>query len=551
MTELLTPADWQAEDLQNYNHLINSANWSQMGCYKTSSALWMLEKKLAHIENPRVLVVTTASGKGAYFRDIPRTIGQRWNIINYKSDGFYVILNGEQIKIGKAKGLAPVLEYPHIVVTHYHLFSRSNINKFWECKECDGSGLSADFLEPCYICDGNGKYPKEPTIGDSLLSREWDMVMLDEAHRIKNPDTKWTENIKKVKTRYRHIITGSGFVNRPDEIWSLLDFIKAEELEEIGGYWDFRNEFCEIDVFSSMNTIKGLKDHKVTEFRELRKKYGPRRTKPEVFPHLTEPIYEDMYVELNKIQREMYDQIKYELMLLDQKGEPLHSPNVLSQLQRMRQISVATPDVISDTYDEKQDRRVVKIRLIDPSSKLDALMDVIDGLQWDDEDKQQIVVFSNFNDPLELLQKRLDKAGIKWLRLRVGDNDSQRYLKWGVEFPKKNHQVFLSTIKLGGESIDLTCADYVALLDLDWAPMNNEQAIERVWRPSGNFQFDSERAAPIVLRFFAEDTVDQKMLDMNEEKKDWFNLIFGENPINKQAATDEPKSEVESWASML
>jgi SNF2 family DNA or RNA helicase len=265
----------------------------------------------------------------------------------------------------------------------------------------------------------------------------------------------------------------------------------------------------------------------IPQFRRLREGFGPRRTKPEVFPNLLEPIYEDIYIELNPIQRTMYEQIKHELMLLDQKDEPLHSPNVLSQLQRMRQISVATPDVVSDEYDERHDRRVVKIRLIEPSAKLDALMEVIEGLEWDDEDKQQIVVFSNFVDPLELLQKRLDKAGIRWIRLLPGDNDSERYRKWAVEFPKKNHQVFLSTIKLGGESIDLTPASYVALLDLDWAPQNNNQAIERVWRPG----FDTSRGAPIVIRFFAEDTVDQRMLETNETKEKWFDTIFGREVI--------------------
>jgi SNF2 family DNA or RNA helicase len=155
-------------------------------------------------------------------------------------------------------------------------------------------------------------------------------------------------------------------------------------------------------------------------------------------------------------------------------------------------------------------------------------------------------VFSNFNDPLEMLQARLDKAGITWMRLRVNDNDSQRYLKWGVEFPKKNHQVFLSTIKLGGESIDLTPASYVALLDLDWAPMNNNQAIDRVWRPSGNLQFDTDRPAPIAIRFFAEDTVDQRMVDMNNQKLDWFNAIFG-----PKEPSDVENAEATEWASML
>lgn len=541
--EMLIPATWQAEDLETYKDLVNSADWSQMGCYKTSSALWRIDKRLGEEPNPAVLVITTASGKGAYFRDIPKTIGAHWQIINYKADGFYLIVNGMQIKIGKAKGLAPTIDFPHIVVTHYPLFSRSNINKFNECKDCDGRGLSEDFLTPCFVCDGEGKIPKPLSVADMLLLREWDMVVLDEGHRIKNPEAKWTLNIKKLKTRYKHIMTGSGFVNRPDEFWSLVNFLEPEEFDS---HWNFRTEFCEEDIWSGYRTITGLKRNKIAEFRELRKRFGPRRTKPEVFPDLKEPIIEDIYVELNPTQRSMYDQIKYELMLLDQKGEPLHSPNVLSQLQRLRQICVGTPDVISDEWDERQERRVVKIRLIDPSAKLDALMEVIDGLQWDDEDKQQIVVFSNFNDPLDLLQKRLDKVGIKWMRLRVNDNDSQRYLKWGVEFPKKNHQVFLSTIKLGGESIDLTSASYVALLDLDWAPMNNEQAIARVWRPG----YDSSKGAPICLRFFAEDTVDQIMLDTNEEKLDWFNAIFGEHdPMELE--DKENWNEASHWSKML
>lgn len=543
MTDMLIPAEWQKEDLETYADLENSADWSQMGCFKTSSCLWRIEKRLGVEQHPAVLVITTASGKGAYFRDIPKTIGSKWQIINYKSDGFYLILSGMQVKIGKAKGLAPTIEFPHIVVTHYPLFSRSNYGKYDDCKECEGSGLSSDFLTICPVCEGDGKIAKKETIADALIKRRWDMVVLDEAHRIKSEDAKWTVNIKKLRTRYKHIMTGSGFVNRPDEIWSLLNFLEPDEFDSP---WNFRKEYVEYDAWNGYRSVTGLKRNKVTQFRELRKRFGPRRTKPEVFPHLAEPIYEDMYIELNKTQRSMYDQIKYELMLLDQKGEPLHSPNVLSQLQRLRQICVGTPDVISDEWDEKQERRVVKIRLIEPSAKLDALCEVIDGLQWDDEDRQQIVVFSNFNDPLDLLQTRLDKAGISWLRLRVNDNDSQRYLKWGVEFPKKRHQVFMSTIKLGGESIDLTPASYVSLLDLDWAPMNNEQAIERVWRPSGNVQFDTERPAPIVLRFFAEDTVDQRMIDVNEQKKDWFQAIFGDKD-----PTEVKNVEANEWAKML
>ena len=518
----LTPTEWQLEDLEQLLSQDASANWSQMGCYKTSTALWLTEGKTTTVDNPSVLIVTTRSGKGAYFRDIPRCTERPWQVFNVKSDGVYLMANcTSEIKV--AKYLPDVISFPHIVVTHYNTFSKSHLGKKEWCTNCNGTGkVSLDYLdnkEKCPVCLGAKRVPKELRLCDYIMRKEWDVLILDEAHRIKNGDTKWTGNLKKIQAKTKHIMTGSGFVNRPDEIWSLFNFLDKGNYRS---YWAFRDEFCEIDNWSGYSTIVGLNPYKVSKFKRIRKEFGPRRTKPECFPDLTEPIIEDIYVDLNPTQRRMYNEIRSALMLLDQKGEPLHSPNVLSQLQRMRQIAVATPDVIGDYYDNAEQRRIVKIQLIEPSTKLDAMMEVIEGLEWDAEDKQQIVVFSNFNDPLTMLQNRLNKAGIKWVRLLQKDSDQERYHKWST-FPDKKAQVFLSTIKLGGESIDLTSASYVAFLDMDWAPANNDQAIARVWRPG----FDtSVNGAPIVIRLFAKDTVDKYILDTNEMKGKWFKTIF-------------------------
>jgi SNF2 family DNA or RNA helicase len=514
----LSPTTWQEEDLKQLVAQDTSANWSQMGCYKTSTALWLTEAKTLDEVNPSCLIVTTRSGKGAYFRDIPRCMERPWQVFNVKSDGVYLIINGSEMKI--AKRLPDEIKFPHVVVTHYNTFSKSHLGKSDPCVDCQGRGKTPpDRLETCPTCMGKRKIPKELRLCDYLMNREWDILILDEAHRIKNNNTKWTGNLKKIKAKTKHLMTGSGFVNRPDEIWSLFNFLDKVNYRS---YWAFRDEFCMIDNWSGYTTITGLNPYKVDKFKRIRKGFGPRRTKPECFPDLLEPIIEDIEVDLNPIQRKMYNELISTLKMLDQKGEPIHSPNVLSQLQRTRQIAVATPDVIADFFDEGDQKRVVKIRLIDPSSKLDALMEVLDGLQWDDEDKQQIVVFSNFNDPLELLQTRLNRANIGWVRLLQSDSDQVRYQKWST-FPEKKAQVFLSTIKLGGESIDLTSAQYVAFLDMDWAPANNDQAIARVWRPG----FDSAKnGAPIVIRFFAKDTIDKYILDTNEMKGAWFKEIF-------------------------
>jgi SNF2 family DNA or RNA helicase len=239
-------------------------------------------------------------------------------------------------------------------------------------------------------------------------------------------------------------------------------------------------------------------------------------------------------VELSDVQRRMYKEIKSELKALDAKGEPFHSPNVLSALQRLRQICVATPEVVSDEYDPINERRVIRIKLVEPSSKLDELMDIIEELQWDDDEKQQVVVFSNFKDPLELLKARLDpkydkdgkliKEGIPYIHMDVSDSDETRYKKWHDIFPKKEHKVFMSTVQLGGESINLTSARHVVFLDRSWSPKDNSQAIGRIRRPG-------QEGQPVVINIEAIGTTDQRLEQVNNQKQGWFNEIFADEDM--------------------
>jgi SNF2 family DNA or RNA helicase len=313
-------------------------------------------------------------------------------------------------------------------------------------------------------------------------------------------------------------MTGTGFINRPDEVWSLLNFL---DKTQFGSYNRFVEMFCEIDDYGPYRKIVGVKPEQKDNFRTLVRSWGVRRTLTEVMPHIKEPIFMRYDVELSAIQRRMYNEIKSELKALDKKGEPFHSPNVLSALQRMRQICVATPEVISDKWDEEAGRRVLEIKLTEPSSKLDQLMEIIEELEWDEDDKQQIVVFSNFKDPIELLKARLEKADIPFLHMDVKDSDEERYKKWHDIFPKKEHKVFLSTLQLGGESINLTSARHVVFLDRSWSPKDNSQGIGRVRRPG-------QEGQPVVINIEAKGTTDQRLEHVNYVKQGWFNEVFGE-----------------------
>jgi SNF2 family DNA or RNA helicase len=518
--------DWQEEDLEQLVQRDWSANWSEMGCYKTTTLLWLIERKMkeAQIEAPRILIVTTKGGKGAYFDALPRTLPD-WQVFNLTSR------KAEEVFFGTFHFDRDWQEFlkrlhngkPTIVLAHYNVFSRRKKRK--TAKEVDLELLIEQKGEVSQF------YPN-PAL-DLLLDEEWHFVACDEAHRIKEKETSWTKFVKKLKipTGFRHVMTGTGFVNRPDELWSLLNFIAPREFRS---YWNFRRYFCLEENYSGYSTVVGIYADKVDEFRDLRLEVGVRRKMAEVHKDVSEPVITPRTVELNTAQRKMYDEIKTILQTMDKNGAPINSPNVLSMLNRLRQITVATPELVREYYDEEQGRRVQEVRLTEPSSKLDDVEEILDELEWDAESKQQIVVFSNFRGPLDLLQARLDKKmqalehkglpveGCEWsyLRLKQEMTDTQRYELWHNIFPEKNHRLFLSTLALGGESISLTSAQYAIFLDRSWSPKDNMQAVGRIYRPG-------QTSVPNLIYINAERTTDQYVESKLKRKEHWFREIFG------------------------
>lgn len=332
-------------------------------------------------------------------------------------------------------------------------------------------------------------------------------------------------------------VLGKGRWRLPDEVVSVESIGEQEVIcmkTTTGNYvaWGYASKNCEIDDYDGYAKVTGCKPAKLEEFRRIVREIGVRRTLDEVMPDIKTPIFQPVVVELNATQRKMYNDLKAELEAEDQKGTPLYAANVLSMLQRLRQICVGTPEVIDDYFDADLDRRVQKIKLVEPSSKLDAVMEILEDLQWDDEKKEPLVVFSNFKDPLELFKARLDKHNenavemgladmvYKYLHLDVGDSDVERYHKWHDEFPKLEYRVFMSTLQLGGESINLTPARHVVFLDRSWSPKDNAQGIGRIRRPG-------QEGQPVVIHINAVNTTDRYIERVNDVKQGWFAQIFG------------------------
>ncbi|HSW91933.1 MAG TPA: DEAD/DEAH box helicase [Candidatus Saccharimonadales bacterium] len=459
-----TPFHFQEEDIAYLATRPNgcSANFSEMGCAKTTTLEWLIQKKLRGKLKlgAYVLIITTRTGKTTYFETLPS------------------LLPGVPYYNVTADTLPYNAKKPGIYIAHYDLFR-------------------------------NGS-----RIGERLREFKWDFLALDEAHRIKNPGAQATRNIKKIKARYKHAMTGTGFINRPDEVWSILHFLDREHYRS---HHNFKQRYCqmEVDWDNGFERVVGVLPHMEEEFKEMLFAMGVRRTKREVFHDMPERLYQRINVELNPQQRKMYNEVAMQLRTMDVEGMEIPTPSVLSQLTRMRQIAVATPKVTSDGFDSYTQRRLIKLELTEPSSKIDAVMELVEGAS------EPMVIYSQFRDTVELIKKRLSesKPPVSYIHLASEDSDEVRYEKV-QRFQQGDIQVFVSTMGVGSESITLTAADSVVLVDRSWSPKDNEQAIARVHRPG-------QTSTVQVYYIEAEDTVDQYMEEVLQTKDKWFRMIFG------------------------
>ncbi len=117
-----------------------------------------------------------------------------------------------------------------------------------------------------------------------------------------------------------------------------------------------------------------------------------------------------------------------------------------------------------------------EVRLTEPSSKIDALIEIIDELGG-----KQLVVAAESRQLIELACRRLDKHSITWRAVTGGQSEDQRR-QAVAEFQDGKARVMLFTIKAGGTGITLTAADTIVFLQRSWSMLENKQAEDRVHR---------------------------------------------------------------------
>ena len=359
-------------------------------------------------------------------------------------------------------------------------FIRALSSKMYKVYICNWEALSLDGME-------------------ELQKIHWGHVIADEAHRLKNRKTKQRKALMNIKeVDYRTAITGTPIMNSPDELWGILKWLYHDH-PDWTSYWNFRNDFTVQENYSGYKRIVGVKN--VERLKREMSKFTVRRTKKEVLTSLPDKYYSKIVVDLYPKQRKAYRQMKEDMItwLETQDGSvPLAVPVVIAQFAKLQQFAVAYSD------GEK---------LTEPSSKIDTLMDLLSNYT-----EKKFVVFSSFKMLIHLVEERLRKKGIKYVRITGEDSQSKRD-KAIKTFQSNGAKVFLGTIGAGSEGITLTAADTVVFLDRDWTPARNAQAEDRLHRLG-------QTNAVQVIDIEAMDTIDQHKNDKLEFKKEFIRKVL-------------------------
>ncbi|MFZ6026846.1 MAG: DEAD/DEAH box helicase [Chloroflexota bacterium] len=344
---------------------------------------------------------------------------------------------------------------------------------------------------------------------DELLKLRPDLLILDEAQRIKNWRAKTAQQVKALSSRYAFVLTGTPLENRIDELYSIFQFLDPRIL---GPLWHFNDRFYELEKRPN-GTYKVLGYKNIDQLRALIAPYVLRRTRDEVLKDLPARTDNNYFVEMSDPQWHAYSEFREKLAKLIAQAQrrpltPKERELLLMYLIKMRLICNAL--ALHDKELPAKDRERT-------GPKLGELEEIL--LEDIASNGHKAVVFSQWANMLALTEPVLQRVGLGYVKLTGDVPSAKRGDLIQQFFDDPNCRVFLST-DAGGVGLNLQAASLVINLDLPWNPAVLEQRIARAHR-------HGQPSSVQVINLIAKDTIEERMLDTLAAKKNVFASVFG------------------------
>ncbi|RYJ39787.1 Non-specific serine/threonine protein kinase [Flavobacterium anhuiense] len=336
----------------------------------------------------------------------------------------------------------------------------------------------------------------------SILEKyDFRYLILDESQYIKNKNSKIFKAINKISTGHKIALSGTPIENSLDDLWSQMQFINPEIL---GSYAFFMENF--------KNPIEKKQNEEVlAELKNLIQPYILRRTKEQVLkdlPELTEQIY---YCDMDPEQEKLYEKEKSKArnFLLKTDGSP-DKISIINTLMKLRQLSNHPKMVDADSE-------------ID-SGKYIAVTNYLESLV---KGKQKAIIFSSFVTNLSFYTDWCKENKIEFCEITGETPADKREQQVKLFQEKENPLLFFISLKAGGVGLNITKASYVLFLDPWWNPFAEKQGVGRAHRIG---QLNKVN----VIRFISKNTVEEKIIKLQENKKLLSDSLLEESYINDE-----------------
>mgnify|MGYP002777936361 CR=1 FL=1 len=323
-----------------------------------------------------------------------------------------------------------------------------------------------------------------------------DLIVLDEAQRIKNWESKTSRAVKKLRSRYALVLTGTPLENKLEELYSIVQFVDDRRL---GPAFQFLSEHRVLDPDGKLLGYRNLE--------AIRERLAPiflRRTRAEVLSQLPARTDTTVWVEMAEAQRGPYREQAHHLAgMLGKK--------YLSETDRRRILACVTNMrmLCDSTYLLDHQTNV--------SPKLDEFEELLAELIGRDL-TNKVVVFSQWERMIQLaadVARKYD-AQPAILHGNLTGPERRRVLERFRDDPAC--RVFLST-DAGGTGLNLQVADTIINLEMPWNPAVLEQRIARVHRMGQH--------RPVqVYNFLTRDSIEERVLSVLNQKRQLFEELF-------------------------
>lgn len=342
---------------------------------------------------------------------------------------------------------------------------------------------------------------------------DWAGVILDEAQFVKNHNSKTHQCVRRLDARFKLAITGTPMENNLMELWSLLS-ITAPGL------------FPSPAVFTQhfRKPIESGTDRE--RLAVLRRRIKPmmlRRTKGQVAGELPPKQEQVLALDLGPKHRRIYDthMARERQKVLGLLGDwEKNRFQILRSLTLLRQLSLHVGLVDESKMDVA-------------AAKVDFLVEQLPELV---AEGHSALVFSQFTGFLAILRSHLDAVGVRYSYLD-GSSSSQQRDEAIRDFRAGTNQVFLISLKAGGFGLNLTEADYCFICDPWWNPAAEAQAVDRTHRIG--------QTRPVtVYRLVSEGTIEEKVVALQNRKRELFAAVVDEGDVFGTAITDSDVREL-------